>query len=136
MLKIGEIKSTCGCTVFSLDKKEYGPGETGIIKITYTTGKFPGSSEKHIFVPTNDKTNPNVKLTIKATIVRQIEVTPIKLGNLGEIWGHHTNFLGDMPSLVFSFPGLPGLSYHNIVIFRILILQFSVARSTYISTNQ
>lgn len=77
LLKIGEIKPTCGCTVFSLDKKEYAPGETGTIKITYTAGKLSGTSEKHIFVPTNDKNYPNVKLTIKANAVRQIEIISV-----------------------------------------------------------
>ncbi|MCX5638151.1 MAG: DUF1573 domain-containing protein [Planctomycetota bacterium] len=28
LLKIGNIKRTCGCTVFELDKKEYEPGQS------------------------------------------------------------------------------------------------------------
>jgi len=31
-LKIGNIKRTCGCTVFELDRKEYAPGRTGTIR--------------------------------------------------------------------------------------------------------
>jgi hypothetical protein len=41
LLKIGKISRTCGCTVFQLDKKEYPPNETGVIKVIYTSGKFP-----------------------------------------------------------------------------------------------
>jgi hypothetical protein len=38
-LKIGNIKRTCGCTVFELDRKEYAPGRKGTIKVIYAAGK-------------------------------------------------------------------------------------------------
>jgi hypothetical protein len=38
LLKIGNISRTCGCTVFHLDKKQYPPNETGVIKVIYTAG--------------------------------------------------------------------------------------------------
>jgi hypothetical protein len=41
LLKIGQISRTCGCTVFHLDKKQYPPNESGVIKVIYTAGKFP-----------------------------------------------------------------------------------------------
>ena len=46
LLKIGNISRTCGCTVFQLDKKQYAPNETGVIKVIYTAGKStsPGIS--------------------------------------------------------------------------------------------
>lgn len=55
LLKIGKISRTCGCTVFQLDKKEYAPNETGTIKVSYTAGKSTGTTQKSIYVPTNDK---------------------------------------------------------------------------------
>jgi hypothetical protein len=58
LLKIGKISRTCGCTVFQLDKKEYAPGQTGTIKVIYTAGKSTGTTQKSIYVPTNDKNNP------------------------------------------------------------------------------
>ena len=39
LLKIGNIKRTCGCTVFNLDKKEYASGEAGVIKVSYIAGR-------------------------------------------------------------------------------------------------
>ena len=39
LLKIGNISRTCGCTVFHLDKKQYPPNETGVIKVIYTAAK-------------------------------------------------------------------------------------------------
>ena len=79
LLKIGKISRTCGCTVFHLDKKEYGAGETGTIKVIYTAGKSTGTTQKSIYVPTNDKDNLRVKLTVKARIVQIIQVNPQKL---------------------------------------------------------
>jgi hypothetical protein len=61
LLKIGKISRTCGCTVFHLDKKEYAPKETGTIKVIYMTGRATGPTQKSIYVPTNDKTNPRTK---------------------------------------------------------------------------
>jgi len=47
LLKIGKISRTCGCTVFHLDKKEYGAGETGTIKVSYTAGSSTGTKNLH-----------------------------------------------------------------------------------------
>lgn len=79
LLKIGKIKATCGCTVPSLSKKEYKPGEEGIIKIKYSGQSKPGAVVKHMYVPTNDKGNSKVKLSIKAKVIQLIEATPSKL---------------------------------------------------------
>lgn len=79
LLKIGKIKATCGCTAPSLSKKEYKPGEEGIIKITYSGQDKPGTVAKHIYVSTNEKGNSKVKLTIKAKVIQLIEVIPPKL---------------------------------------------------------
>ena len=76
LLKIGKIKRTCGCTVFELDRKEYAPGRTGTIRVSYIAGKSTALRQKHIYVPSNDKDNPKVKLTIKARVVQLIEATP------------------------------------------------------------
>jgi len=75
-LKIGKIKSTCGCTVPKLNKLEYAPGESGAIKVTYSATSHGGPSSKSIYVNSNDPKNPKVKLTIKATIVVKVEHNP------------------------------------------------------------
>ena len=79
LLKIGKIKRTCGCTVFELDRKEYAPGQKGTIRVSYIAGKATALRQEHIYVPSNDKDNPKVKLTIKARVVQLIEATPQKL---------------------------------------------------------
>jgi beta-lactamase regulating signal transducer with metallopeptidase domain len=87
MLTVAKIKTTCGCTVASLtrnspEKKDYQPGETGTITITYKAGKRPGRASKHIHVPSNDKTRPKVSLTIKADIVLHVNPDPDELALL------------------------------------------------------
>ena len=78
-LNIGEIKSTCGCTVPTLAKTQYQPGEDGAIKIDYSGQGSPGSVEKNIYVNTNDTENPQIKLTIKANVTPYIEVSPTQM---------------------------------------------------------
>jgi hypothetical protein len=46
MLKITDVKATCGCTVVQLEKREYAPGESGVIKVTYTAGSTPGAADR------------------------------------------------------------------------------------------
>ena len=79
-LKITNVKSTCGCTVAQLEKKEYAPGESGTVKVTYTAPNTPTATEKSIYISSNDKANPNVRLTIKAEVVQIIQALPAKLG--------------------------------------------------------
>lgn len=79
LLKIKRIQSTCGCAVAKLSKKEYAPGESGTLKVTYSSGKSPGAASKRLFVYSNDKARPKVTLTIKAEIVLKVGCKPKRL---------------------------------------------------------
>ncbi len=76
VLKIGKIRTTCGCTVARLDKKDYEPGASGSIKIKYRAGSRPHAVSKRIYVPTNDSENKKAALTIKARIIKKVEFNP------------------------------------------------------------
>ena len=82
LLRIGKIRCPCGCTVAQLPKKEYAPGESGVVKITYSVGRYPGSTTKSCPVPSNDKKRPTVRLTIKARIAMKVEHQPTRLNFL------------------------------------------------------
>ncbi len=71
-----KIKSTCGCTVPTLEKEEYLPGESGTIKVQYKAGKHAGMSKKYLHVYSNDKTKSDFKLTVQANVVVQVEYEP------------------------------------------------------------
>ncbi|MHC4758210.1 MAG: DUF1573 domain-containing protein, partial [Planctomycetota bacterium] len=73
VLKIKKVSKTCGCTTSKLAKKEYAPGESGTLKITYNASTHPASIKKNIYVESNDKKNPKVTLSIKAKIVAKVE---------------------------------------------------------------
>jgi hypothetical protein len=79
ILKISEVTKTCGCTVFTLEKKEYAPGEEGAIDVGYNADRSSGVRTRHLYVLSNDKDNPRVDLTIKASIAQKIVYNPEKL---------------------------------------------------------
>lgn len=79
VLKISDVTKTCGCTVFTLDKKEYAPGEQGVIDAGYNADKGSGVRTRHLYVLSNDPVDPRIELTIKATIAQKIAYEPEKL---------------------------------------------------------
>ena len=79
LLRIGKIGSTCGCTVPELNKKEYVPGESGVIKARYSASRAAGTITKRLHVPSNDKQNSKVALTIKARIVQKVAHEPSRI---------------------------------------------------------
>lgn len=79
LLKIGKVRAPCGCTVPELKKKQYEPGETGTLKVRYHASIRPGPATKHIFVPSNDPENPEVKLAVKSEVVEKVNVKPKRL---------------------------------------------------------
>lgn len=82
LLKIGKIKCSCGCTIATLAKNDYAPGESGILKIVYSASRSPGTIRKSCSIPSNDKKTPTVVLTITAKIARKVEYEPQRLNLL------------------------------------------------------
>lgn len=78
ILKIIEVKRCCGAVV-TLDKKELSPGQNGILKVEYTSGRMAGPVEKELRVYSNDKTNSKVDLTIKAQVVIRVDYQPQRI---------------------------------------------------------
>lgn len=76
LLKIERIKVACACSHSGMSKKEYKPGEEGVIKITYNGQRKLGFVKSHIFVKTNDTENSTVKLTMNAKVVQYVEAVP------------------------------------------------------------
>jgi hypothetical protein len=81
-LKIGEIINTCGCTPFALAKKEYAPGESGTLKVGYLSEQLRGQTTKQLIVHSNDRTNPEITLAVKANIMIQVDHEPKTLNLL------------------------------------------------------
>lgn len=70
-LIITKAQGSCGCTVPEYPKEPIKPGESGKIKVSYSSGSQKGNQQKTVTLFTNTATGQE-KLTIKA----QIEETP------------------------------------------------------------
>ena len=82
-LVIEAIKPTCGCTAVDLTKYEYGPGESGHLRIVFDP-TAPGRQRKYIDVLSNDPSHPVVRLTLSADVEAFVVIRP-RILDLGVI---------------------------------------------------
>ncbi len=69
-LVIKNVRASCGCTGATIgEKKKFGDGEDGEIKVTFNTSGRSGVQNKTVSVQTNDPQNPNVILSFTCEIV-------------------------------------------------------------------
>ncbi len=78
-LIISSVQSTCSCTVADLARLEYGPGEVGIVPVTYRSSAYGGPVEKHLYILSNDSTNPRAEISIKGSVELAVVAEPAKL---------------------------------------------------------
>lgn len=77
-LKITNVQKCCGA-VINLDKKELAPGESGVLKVQYTSSSMPSTITKKLYVSSNDKKMPKATLTIKAQTVLKVDYEPKRI---------------------------------------------------------
>ena len=75
-VQILTTKTSCGCTVATLEKEVYAPGEMGVLKAKFTFEGRTGVQKKNILVYTNDPKVPEVMLTLNVDIPPFISVEP------------------------------------------------------------
>ena len=68
LLKIGKVKSSCGCTAAMPEKRELGPGEKTNLKVTFRSGAMRDRVVKHVYIDSNDPVEPRVTLTIEGEV--------------------------------------------------------------------
>jgi hypothetical protein len=78
LLKITEVKKCCG-VVTRLAKKEYAPGQSGVLQVDYSSARSASTMRRKLYVSSNDKQNPRVELTITAKIVPKVAYAPKRL---------------------------------------------------------
>ncbi|MFH1716253.1 MAG: DUF1573 domain-containing protein [Planctomycetota bacterium] len=76
ILRIEDVVKTCGCTPFQLEKKDYAPGESGTLKVQYYSDNQVGPVTKNLIVRTNDSTQPQIELVIRAQIITKVDLEP------------------------------------------------------------
>ena len=91
-LQIEEVKSTCGCTVAMPETRQLPPATESTLRVTFRSGTFRDRVTKHVYVDSNDPSQPRVTLTIQGVVKVEVEVEPrgiylgqgIKVGETAE----------------------------------------------------
>ena len=76
LLKIQDVQPSCGCILTELKKKEFQPGESGEFSISFSSGTTTGEVKKYVYVLSNDNKEPKLTCTIKANVVRRVQISP------------------------------------------------------------
>ena len=69
ILYIKNVVPACGCTTTDLAKKDYQPGEKGMIFSKFNTSGYNGKVIKTITVTSNDPDAPETRLTLSGSVV-------------------------------------------------------------------
>ncbi len=67
-LNIRAIKPNCNCTIISLEKNDFGPGESGKIEVEFDATGRKGTQQKSIVIFSNDPATPTQRLVVKARV--------------------------------------------------------------------
>ena len=87
-LIIKNINTSCGCTYTRLEKKEYEPGEKGIIPVKFFSKGYRGKVIKTVTVVSNVKADPYIRLSMSGLIkLKNFSVAEVDKDvlNFGEI---------------------------------------------------
>jgi hypothetical protein len=74
-VKIVEVESNCDCLDAASDRQTYAPGESGIIKSSFTVGDRLGLYERRIKVVTDEDPEP-VRLLVRIEVPELVTLTP------------------------------------------------------------
>lgn len=76
LLKIIDVRPSCGCTAATPDKRELKPGESTNISISFNSKGRKGPQIKTINVKSNDPEKPDVTLSLKCNVIEQEKKEP------------------------------------------------------------
>jgi uncharacterized cupredoxin-like copper-binding protein len=69
LLKINNVRASCGCTAASPEKSELAPGESTNLTVKFNSTGRNGNQVKTVTVFTNDPQSPEMKITISGNVV-------------------------------------------------------------------
>lgn len=75
-LEIKNVRSTCGCTVASIGKRNLEPRESTKLKAVFDSRPYRGEIIKNIYLYSNDTENPVQKLSIRVDVQVDLEIRP------------------------------------------------------------
>jgi hypothetical protein len=93
-LTIDNVQAGCGCTKAIKESSEVEPGGKTKIIASFDTNGFvsSGLKQKSVFVNSNDPQRPEVKLTLLADVVRDLNVNPLNLSSKIEEFQEKVSF--------------------------------------------
>ncbi|MGE5439562.1 MAG: DUF1573 domain-containing protein [Bacteroidota bacterium] len=68
-LVIMDVRASCGCTAAQPEKNVLRPGESAKINVKFNTISRQGKQQKYIYIISNDKENPEFRLSFSANVV-------------------------------------------------------------------
>jgi hypothetical protein len=69
VLKITDVRASCGCTAAKPEKSELNPGESTSVQVSFNSTGRLGMQQKYVYVVTNDPSNAEIKLKISGNIL-------------------------------------------------------------------
>ena len=75
-LQIENVRSSCGCTVAMVDKKNVAPGESTLVEASFNSDRFAGHVSKDIYVQSNDPAQPVTKLSLTGEVKVDLSISP------------------------------------------------------------
>lgn len=69
LLKITNVKASCGCTAAAPEKNELAPGESTNLNVTFNSAGRRGKQSKTVRIYSNDPENPEMLLSITGNVV-------------------------------------------------------------------
>ena len=75
-LRITDIKSECGCTVPDVPKRVIAPGDSTLLKITFSSKHYKGDLLKRVTIVSNDPASPQTRVKVKDTVLQLMRVDP------------------------------------------------------------
>lgn len=74
-VRILDVESNCDCLAAAADRQLYAPGESGVIKTSFTVGDRLGLYERRIKIVTDDSPEP-VRLLVRIEVPELVTLTP------------------------------------------------------------
>lgn len=69
VLKIFDVRASCGCTAVQPDKKELKPGESTKMKVSFNSKGRVGPQLKPVYISSNDPDRREVQVNIRCNII-------------------------------------------------------------------
>lgn len=76
LLRIHNIRTSCGCTASHISTRELPAGATATLTASLNLAGRSGPQSETIRIQSNDPANPNLTLTLNATAIPRVSVTP------------------------------------------------------------